>query len=1110
MACNNDKATVNNTVKAVANEPLFSVLKGNAMGMGFKNTIPESAEMNSMTYEYYYNGGGVSVGDVNKDGLPDVFFTGNVTPNKLYLNLGGFKFKDITKAAGVWDSPSWTTGTTMVDINNDGILDIYVCRSGKLPEAQRANLFFVSKGLSTQNIPIYEESATKLGLADTGYGTQALFFDFDKDGDLDMFLLNHNVNVKPFFNIEKIKRTRDPNVGDKLFRNDNGIFVDVSEKAGIISNELGYGLGVSAGDLNQDGWPDLYVANDYSEHDFLYINQQDGTFKEETKSSFGHQSNYAMGTDIADINNDGLMDIAVLDMVSEDNYGKKTSMSSMNEELFFAHVKNGFHYQYMHNTLQLNRGNLHFSEIGQYSGMSNTDWSWAPLFLDIDLDGIQDLFVTNGLKRDFRNNDFRNYKKKAIAEAEKQANVNKKALIESLVNLTPQKQLVNYVYKGHNNLKFENKVSEWGIAVKSFSNGLAYGDFDNDGDLDLVVNNVDEEPFIYKNNSVDQHLGNYLTLSLKGSENNSSGIGAQVRVYNERTFQTKEMYTTRGYQSSVEPIIHFGFKGSKSIDSLEITWPDDKKQTLYNVATNQKLVLDCKNAISKPSKIKDIADNYLFSTDSANSLGLDFQHKENEFNDFEREVLIPHRMSRLGPHASVGDINNDGLNDIYVGGAQGQAGAVFMQTNESSFKRINQPALVNDKQYEDMGSLLFDVDADGDNDLYVVSGGNEFVNGHKLYTDRLYINNNGIYNKSVKIDGSSQSGSQVKAFDFDGDGDLDVLSVGRQFPGRYPSPTTSKLFLNEHGVLKDATLELAPDLVNIGMITDFSWTDYDTDGDIDIILVGEWTGVVFLENNNGVFKKDEGITGIEHTTGWWNAIAGSDFDGDGDIDYIIGNNGLNYKYKASIEAPFEVFANDFDNNGKFDIVLSYHEKGNLYPLRGRECSSQQMPSIKERFPTYHEFASANLSDVYGTDQLQNALHYSVYSFASVYVENKGNKSFEVRPLPISAQFSAVNAIEVFDFNDDGHLDVLLAGNNYQSEVETTRNDASMGTLLLGDGKGGFSNLDNTKTGLYLNGDLRDMKLITLGNGDKGLLSVYNNDKLRFHLLKTQKRKAPNL
>ncbi|MDO5977876.1 VCBS repeat-containing protein [Flavivirga spongiicola] len=1077
-------------------EKLFTVLKANETGINFKNTIPESAEMNSMTYEYYYNGGGVSVGDVNKDGLPDLFFTGNVTHNKLYLNLGNFKFKDITKEAGITDSPSWTTGTTMVDINNDGILDIYVCRSGKLPEPQRANLFFISKGLSSNNTPVYKESASQLGLADTGYGTQAIFLDFDKDNDLDMFLLNHNVNIKPYFNLDKIRNTRDAHVGDKLFLNDHGKFVDVSEKAGIISNELGYGLGVSAGDLNQDGWVDLYIANDYSEHDFLYINQQDGTFKEMTKTSFGHQSNFSMGTDIADVNNDGLMDIAVLDMISEDNYGKKTSMSSMNEELFYTHIKNGFHYQYMHNTLQLNRGGLHFSEIGQYSGMSNTDWSWAPLFLDIDLDGFQDLFITNGLKRDFRNNDFRNYKKTVIEKAEKEKDINKKALIENLVNLTPQKQLVNYVFKGKDGLKFENKVSEWGIDIKSFSNGLAYGDFNNDGALDLVVNNIDEAPFIYKNNSAKQNLGNYIKIVLKGAEKNVSGIGSQIKIYTKGQFQTKEMYTTRGYQSSVEPIIHFGLGDITSIDSLEVTWSNSKKQKLYNVPSNQTLLVEYKNAAIYNDNL--VLNYNQFSNNKASETGLDFLHKENNFNDFSREVLLPHRMSRLGPHMSVGYINDDKLEDVFIGGASGQSGALFIQTKEGKFVKSYQQALKNDKKHEDIGTLLFDVDGDGDEDLYVVSGGNEFENENSSYFDRIYINNKGVLAKSIKIKASNLSGSRIKAYDFDSDDDLDIIVTGRQYPGKYPFPVTSKILRNEHGVFKDVTQEIAPELVNIGMITDCSWSDYDNDGDSDLVLVGEWTELLFFENNNGIFKRDLAVKGLEFSTGWWHAIESTDFDGDGDMDYVIGNNGLNYKYKASVEEPFQIYSSDFDNNGTVDIVLGYYENGDLYPLRGRECSSQQIPGIKEKFPSYHQYASANLSDVYGQANLEKALKYSANNFASVYVENKGNKHFKIKPLSAEAQFSSVNSIIVFDFNIDGNLDILLGGNNYQSEVETTRNDASMGTILLGNGNGGFSALSNISTGLYLDGDLRDMKLISLGNGEKGLLSVYNDDKLKFH------------
>ncbi len=1091
--------------KPLEKKKVFTILKGEDTGLKFKNIIPESAEMNSMTYEYYYNGGGVSVGDVNKDGLPDLFFTGNVTHNKLYLNLGNFKFKDITKEAGITDSPSWTTGTTMVDINNDGILDIYVCRSGKFNAPQRANLFFVSQGLKDNAIPIYKESATELGLADTGYGTQALFFDFDKDNDLDMFLLNHNVNVKPYFDIESIRRKRDPDVGDKLFRNEHGIFTDVSKKAGIISNELGYGLGVSAGDLNQDGWMDLYVANDYSEHDFLYINQHDGTFKEASKVAFGHQSNFSMGTDIADINNDGLMDIAILDMVAEDNYGQKTSMSGMNEELFFTHIKNGFHYQYMHNTLQLNKGNLHFSETSQYSGISNTDWSWAPLFLDIDLDGFQDLFITNGLKRDFRNNDFRNYKKGVIEKAEKTEGVNKKQLIESLVNMTPQKQLVNYVYKGLEGIQFENKVQDWGIAIKSFSNGLAYGDFDNDGDLDLVTNNIDETPFIYKNNSANQQLGNFLKIELKGPDHNILGIGAQVKLYANNNSQIRDLHTTRGYQSSVEPIIHFGLGHITKIDSLEIIWPDSKQETLHNLASNKTLVVEYKNASlhnMKPEK------NELLIKNSASEIGLNFAHKENNYNDFDKEVLLPHRMSRLGPHMSVGDINGDELEDIFIGGASGQPGILYIQTTNSKFVKSNQRALVNDKKHEDIGSLFFDADNDGDHDLYVVSGGNEFDIGNELYFDRLYMNNQGMLSKAIKLTAANQSGARVKASDIDGDGDLDLLITGRQTPGKYPLPASSKILRNEQGSFIDVTSNIAPELLEIGMITDASWSDYDGDGDMDMILVGEWTELLFFENDNNTFKRDTTIKGISPSTGWWHTIEGADFDNDGDIDYVIGNNGLNYKYKASANAPFEIYANDFDNNGALDIVLGYYENGNLFPLRGKECSTQQIPSIKDKFKSYHEFANAKLPDIYDSEKLENALNYKANNFTSIYLENKGNKQFEITPLPAQAQLSVINSMVVFDFNNDGYLDILAGGNNYQSEVETTRNDASYGNILLGDGNGGFEVLNNYESGLYFQGDLRDLKLLTLHNKTKIILSTYNNEEMNAHQLLPQLNETP--
>lgn len=1092
-----------NKVNSSAPNPvtLFTIQDSKKTGLSFKNVIPERAHMNSMTYEYYYNGGGVSAGDINNDDLPDLFFTGNVSENKLYLNLGNFKFRDITDEVGIVDSPSWTTGSTMVDINNDDILDIYVCRSGKLPETQRANLFFVSNGRSENGLPLYMEMAAELGLADTGYSTQALFFDYDRDNDLDMYLLNHNVYVQPFYDLDKIRSTVDINVGDKLYRNEGDHFTDVSREAKIISNELGYGLGVSAGDLNGDGWADLYIANDYSEHDFLYINQGNGTFAESSKTSFRHQSNFSMGTDIADFNNDGLLDIAVLDMVAEDNYGIKASMSGMRPEMFYNQVKNGFHYQYMQNTLQLNRGNLLFSEIAQYAGVSNTDWSWAPLFMDLDLDGFQDLFITNGLKRDFRNNDYRNFKIKVLEQAESSPGVNRKKLIENLIATTPQKKLVNYVYKNINGLRFENKIKAWGIYQASFSNGLAYCDLDNDGDLDLITNNVDEEPFVYENHAANLSLGNYLKVQFEGPPDNRIGIGTQVVLHVEGTVQLRELFLTRGYQSSVDGVVHFGL-GEKSPDSLVVTWPDGKSQIIKTVESNRFITISYANSKHQELPQKTVPSK-LFGENTSLSFGLNFKHKENEFDDFEREVLLPHRMSRLGPGIAVGDANGDRLDDVFIGGASGQAGQIFYQGKNSLFYSMDHPALNHDKNYEDMDALFFDADNDNDNDLYVVSGGNEFDRNHDLLADRLYLNVNGSFVKDENFNSSRESGFAVRAADFDKDGDTDLLVAGRQHPGKYPFPASTKILVNNSGTFSDLSKELAPGLENIGMVTDIAWSDYDADDDLDIILVGEWMPITFFENNEGRFTKDLTVKGVDNTVGWWTSIESGDFNNDGDQDFVVGNNGLNYKYKASIKEPFSIYADDYDKNGSLDIVLGYYNEGSQFPLRGRECSSQQIPYIQKRFTTYHDFALAKLGDVYGQKNLENSLQYHVTTFASVHLENLGNKSFQLSQLPSSAQFSAINKIIATDVNGDAKLDLLIGGNNYHSEVETTRNDSSLGAILLGDGSGNFSVLDNIQSGLYQIGDLRDMAFVKLMSGEIGLVSSFNNDGLQFHLLNPQ-------
>lgn len=1067
---------------------LFSILNASHTNLAFKNIIPENERMNSWTYEYYYNGGGVSAGDVNKDGLPDIYLTGNVTPNRLYLNQGNFKFKDVTDLAGLKDTPSWTTGTAMVDINNDGILDIYVCRSGKLSEDQRRNLFYVSTGLKG-GIPTYTNHARALGLDDPSYSTQAAFFDFDRDGDLDMYLLNHNVDVKPFYEVEELKKKRDPFIGDKLFRNDNGKFVDISAIANIQGNEIGYGLGVSIGDLNNDGWPDIYVANDYSEHDYLYINQKDGTFSEQSKAALKQMSNYAMGTDIADINNDGLLDIMTLDMVAEDNYGIKTSMSGMNHERFQTHLDNGLQHQYMYNTLQLNRGNGQFSEIGQLAGVHSTDWSWAPLLFDIDLDGQKDLFVTNGLKRDFRNNDYRKYKMKRLEQAESDQSVNKAALIKELVALTPQKKIANYVFRNTGNLQFENQQQDWGIGLKTYSNGLAYADFDNDGDLDLIANNIDQEPTVYKNNTLDINTNHYLKVQLKGNKENIDGLGARVTIWADTLAQLQEHFLTRGYQSSVDKGLWFGLGPHSQIDSLEVIWPDGSYQKVSQImAADQTCVLKYPEAaqVQKEEKIAS------YTEDLTHKVRLNYLHRETAFNDYERESLLPHAMSELGPGLAVADVNRDGLQDLFVGGAKGFAGQLFLQNPDQTFAKSSDQPWVAHKNAEDMSALFFDANEDQWPDLYVVSGSNEDPEGSINYRDRLYLNKNGVLvDASQRLPDIRISGYTVEAADYDEDGDMDLFVGGRQRPGRYPMPESSYIWTNVGGKFENHTDSIAPELEDLGMVTDAMWVDYNSDGQKDLVLVGEWMPLTVFENTNGKFSKKT-IPGAENTVGWWYSIAAADFDGDGDMDFVMGNNGLNYKYKATSSEPFSMYASDFDQNQSLDIVLGYYNKNQQFPLRGRECLSNQMPFIKEKFPTYHDFGSASLEEVYDKTNLDNALQYHATTFASSYVENKGEEGMKITPLPIWGQFSSTNKILIQDVDQDSNLDLLIAGNLYQSEVETPRNDASHGAILLGNGNGGFK----YKGDLGLNDDIKDMVKIRLGNDVQSIAVAANQGPLR--------------
>ena len=1077
---------------------LFTLLDNKTTGVDFQNTLPETARMNRFIYEYFYNGGGVAIGDLNNDGLDDIYFTSNLKANKLYLNKGNLQFTEISDISKTKGRKGWTTGVTMVDINNDGLLDIYVCKSGRFKDAsRRKNELFINIGISN-GIPRFKESAVNFGLDDESYSTQASFFDYDNDGDLDVFLANHNIEAPPK-DIELIKKwrnTKHPHIGDKLLKNENGKFIDVTSSSGIHSHVMNYSLGVSISDLNNDGLLDIFIANDYSEPDYLYLNNGDGTFLESGKKSLGHMSNFSMGSDTGDINNDGLQDIITLDMVAQDNYGIKTSMSGMNPELFNQHVEAGLHYQYMYNSLQLNNGVSHnntpmFSDIAQISGVSNTDWSWSPLFADFNNDGYNDLFVTNGIKRDFRNNDFNTFLKKEVDKVVENKE-NPLKYYKTWTAVSPQRKKQNLLFKSNGNLKFENISNTWGINQHSFSNGCSYADLDNDGDLDLVVNNIDDYAFIYRNNSEKFENTNYLKIKTKGPVNNINGIGASVKIITNKGFQIKEQILSRGYQSSITPILHFGLLDVNKVNELKVTWPDGKQQTLKNLTANQLITLSHSNAkhldkrVKKGNKlIKEVPSTFV-------------KHVENEHNDYLKESLLPHKLSHEGPALAIGDVNNDGKNDVYIGGSKGNPAHLYLQAENGTFTDIFSKIWESDKGYEDVDAVFFDVDGDHDLDLYVVSGGNEKAENSNYYQDRIYENtNNGIF-KKVKgaLPKFLVSGAIIKPNDFDNDGDIDLFVGGRLRPEKYPLPPNSFLLENrsndKHISFVDVTKDKAPYLKELGMVTAAEWVDVDNDNTKDLVVVGEWMPIKIFKNENGSLINSSTI--LEDQKGWWKSLAANDFDKDGDIDFLIGNLGLNYKYKASKEAPFSIYADDFDKNGSFDMLLGYYEDEKLMPLRGRECTSNQMPFIKEKFPNYDQFGKANLVQVLGEDNIKKSYHLEATNFASVYIENKGNFTFEVTPLPIESQLSSVNTILVDDFNNDSLPDALLTGNMLQSEVETPRNDASYGCFLLNNGKGGFESLLPNKSEVFFTGEVKKSgKIYNTETNTVQLIFAKNND-----------------
>jgi|TARA_B110000902_G_scaffold216175_1_gene248906 hypothetical protein len=1067
----------------IVNNKIFKSLNAISTGIDFKNILIENDSMNYFNYTSIYSGAGVSTGDINNDGLIDVFFTGNQVKNKLYLNKGNLQFIDITDKAGIGGDSRWYTGSTMADINGDGFLDIYCSVAGIANE--RRNQLFINKGDNT-----FIEVGKEYDIDDSANSIQGTFFDYDNDGDLDLYVANYpisDVNTPNFTYLNRMKTVSNKE-SDKLYRNDGNVFTNVSEVSGLKS--YGFSFGVVASDINNDGWQDLYVSSDYSVPDYFYINNGDGTFKNVIKQATNHTAFYGMGIDIADFNNDGNLDIFQADMDANNNRRQKANMSSMKPEVFNEMVFMGFHYQYMHNCMQVNTGVLEnnipqFSNISRLTGTSSTDWSWGPVFADFDNDGNKDLFITNGIRREINNTDFfNNYSKN---DATKYSKLQKSLMI-------PSEKVDNFIFKNKGDLNFEKANKIWGIEYKGFSSGVAYADLDNDGDLEIITNNLDDYASVYENKSSESN--NHLTVSFSSETKNKFGLGNRVYISTENETQMQELTLTRGYQSSVSTRLHFGLNSSKKIDTLKVVWADGKTQTINNLNANQHLVLKYANA-NVPIK-KNFVKPTLFTSVKDNNFPK-HKHIENTHDDFLKQVLLPHKMSAFGPALATGDLNNDGLDDFFVGGSFGKTGNIYFQTKDG-FRESSIDFLKEDKLSEDVGALIFDADNDGDNDLYVVSGGYEFANQSKLCQDRLYINNGkGAFSKTVLPD-MKTSGSRVYNADFDKDGKQDLLVLGRQIPGNYPSPANSYILMNRSTdsevVFINETKDKAKDFLNLGMATSAIIADIDNDSWLDIIIVGEWMPIKVFKNMKTEFKEVSSEMGLNNdSTGWWWSIKEGDFDNDGDIDFMLGNNGLNYKYKATEDETFDIYVNDFDNNNKEDIVLSYYSEGEQVPVRGRSCSSQQIPSIKKKFKNYNSFSEATLVDVYSKKSLESSLHYQVKSFASVYLENKGGK-FIIHQLPIEAQFSSINQILVDDYDKDGNLDALIAGNLYVSEVETPRNDASFGCFLKGDGKGNFKAIKPSKSGVFIKGDTKDLAEINVKE-QKYIIAAKNDDYLQF-------------
>ncbi len=1071
---------------------LFTLVSPAESKVDFVNQIVESEELNILKYDYLYNGGGVTIGDINNDGLEDIYFSGNMVDNKLYLNRGDLQFEDITEKAGVAAPNGWSSGVTMADVNCDGLLDIYVCRSAFDNYRQRKNLLYINNGDLT-----FAEQAEDYGIDDSGYSTQAAFFDYDQDGDLDMYLLNHSVSQYSDFNekTKDLKNRSNPLYGDKLFKNTGRQFIDVTKESGILSNVLGFGLGVSVSDINHDGWLDIYIGNDFNEQDYLYVNTREGGFEEKLTQYIDHVSLNTMGTDAADINNDGYMDILTLDMLPEDNYRQKMMAGPDNYYKFSLLEQNGFYHQSMRNMLQLNHGkDLGFAEIGQLSGISNTDWSWAGLMADFDNDGLKDIFITNGFRHNFTDMDFIQY---LADETIKQRKGGPAPSNMRMVEEMPPIVVPNYIFKNKGDLTFASAAVEWGMDQPGMSNGAAYADLDNDGDLDIVTNNLDAHAFIYRNNSIEQLDHHYLKIQLKGDQCNTQSIGAKVGIYTGDEIITQELIPTRGFQSSVGYGMVIGLGIRTKVDSLMVTWPDRKYQKILDPKIDTTLVLHHVKATD--TVVGPATDPVLFSK-SQSIPGLDYTHEENYFNDFDADILLPHMLSTQGPTMAVGDINGDGLVDLYAGASKGFSGALYIQQTDGTFSRS--AVFAEDANSEDLDATFFDADGDGDNDLYVVSGGSEFTARDANLQDRLYFNNgSGQLEKGNTLPVMLTSGSRVIPNDIDQDGDLDLFVGCRLKPGGYPVSPRSYILENDgSGRFSDITSTVCKDLMYPGMVTDAVWSDFDTDGVKDLILVGEWMPVTLFKNTGKGLEKLTDSTGLEDTEGWWNTIVAYDIDQDGDDDYLVGNLGLNAQLKASTTHPVSLLHKDFDGDGVVDPILGYFIDNESYPALSRDDLIGGMNYLKQRFNSYAEYANTRTQDIFTEQELDGASTLLAKTLESGWIENKGNGYFTMNAFPMMAQVSPVYSILPGDFNHDGRQDVILGGNFSSTRVKFGRYDANNGVLLLGNPQGSFDYTGTEMSGLNIKGEVRAMVILPTAS-DSVVTVLKNSGPMEFWTMK---------